>query len=56
MNKYRIELVNNNGCLFDSIEGDNKKDLIAWARGRGGNYKAILYKGQEIIKEWEPRK
>ncbi len=57
MMKYTVNLINDDGCLFDTDEFDNKAVAKSWATGHGTNYKAVLVLNEtnEILKEWRPR-
>ena len=55
--KYTCNLINNEYCLFDSEEFNNKKILKSWAKNRGKNYTVIIVdnKNNEIIQEYKGR-
>ena len=40
--KYKAELVNVEGCVFDVAESNSKARLKKWARGRSGSYRVVL--------------
>lgn len=46
--KYKAQLVNKNGCVFDRSEFDTVKEAKSWAKDRGTliKYKLVLIDGE----------
>ena len=60
--KYKIELINESGCCFDSAEFNTKSEARKWASGRGTvvKYRANLYLNvinaeHSPVDTWQPR-
>lgn len=57
MRTYECKLVNEHGCTFDRDEFTSKKATMEWARGRGANYRLMIYDSDVqdyvTIKEWK---
>ena len=47
IDKYNVNLINNERCNFDNGEFTNLKDAKEWASGRGKNYTAYFKKNYD---------
>jgi hypothetical protein len=43
INKYIVNLINEQGCRFDHCFFTNLKQARRWAAHRGGNYRVDIY-------------
>jgi len=44
--KYKTEIVNNHGCIFDGASFKSVLSVKQWAIGRGGKNKLVLIDGE----------